>query len=219
MNRGKESINITPEINIYSGKEMVEKLVFENRIIESQEEKKLKKILDTKNYKAGDYRAVGVVDYGERVETEIEFRIGSLNVDIINYTNRILIGGIQKFNIEVESKWNNKIENIYALVSIKLNSTSSLDFKTTPVSLNAWKKAKLSGFFETDDFEEGVYNIDMILFYSGKNSTTQGQIEFIKKKKTNLLIFGILIIGFTLIIIISVILIKRYLKNVKKKKK
>ena len=210
INRGKETLNIQPKIEIYSGEEKKETLVFQLRELASQETINLKKILNTSSYNPGEYRAVAIVDYGETARAETGFKLGNLFVEIANYSRKIVNSGIQRFDVGVESRWNNKIEGVYAEVFI-----NSISFKTPPATLEPWQKSVLMGFFNAGNFTEGKYPVNITVYYSGKSSNKLGEVEFIKKKSA-LLIWLIISVAFVLIVA-SVVLIRMRKNGAKKK--
>ncbi len=216
-NKGKETIYFAPEIDIYSQNEFAEKLTLKQRILESQEVIKLKKSLDTADYKPGDYKAVARINYGEEKTDEKEFRLGTLYVKTINYSDKVLIGGLQKFEIRIESNWNDKIKDVYANVSIIKNSSVFSSFKTSPTSLNPWSKGDLTGFIDSTNFSEGAYKADINLIYLGRNSSSQGDVEFYKEKSDLILI--LLIVGGIILLLAVVFIIVKLIKNGQKIKK
>ena len=218
--KGKEDVNITPKIDITSEGKTIETLYFKNRVIQSQEYAKLRKTLDTIDYNPGKYTAVAVVDYGIVARAESEFRIGELVVNMVNYTRQIIIKGIKKFEIEVESGWNNNIDGVYAEVFILNDSETLIDFKTSSTDLKPWEKKAITGFFDTKNFTAGFYDANITLVYygkdRGKSSSELVEIEFIEEVSKTLIIA--IIVGIILLLI-GILLIKKYLlKNGKKKK-
>lgn len=215
-NRGKEPLNITPEIEIYSeDKQKLESLVFQNRFLESQSSIDLVKQLDTSNYNAGVYYARGVVD--EFSTEDVEFKIGTLSLKLTNFTNRVEIGGVKAFDVEVESGWNNPLEDVYAEVSFSKDSVDILKFKTSPNSVAPWQRTIVSGFFDTSNFEQGIYDSNITIIYRGKNSENLVQVEFYKKKLNYMLIAVILIS--VIFVLIGVYFIIKKFKNKNGKKK
>lgn len=225
---GKEDVNVTPKIEIISlsTQESIEILYLKTREIKSRETIKLKKTLDTTNYNPGNYKAIASIDYGDKTaKVESEFRIGELVIYIVNYTRQIIIGNFKAFDIEIESKWNDKIDGAYAEVFIFDDLETLAIFKTFSTSLTPWEKKIITGFFDTSNFTEGFYNANITLIYygrdTGKSSNKLVEVEFIKEKKEikTLLIIAI-ILGILILLIMAGLLIKKYfLKNVKKTKK
>lgn len=218
--KGEEDVDITPKIEIASEEEIIETLYFANRILKSQEEIKLKKILDTTNYNPGNYNATAIVDYGKIAIAESKFKIGDLVINVINYTQQISIGGLQKFNIEIESGWNDNIDGAYAEVFILNSSNTILSFKTSSTSLTPWEKKNISGFFDSTDFTKGFYDANITIKYYGKDigkiSSKLVKVEFIEKPKQLLIWFitgGVIFLAGVVIFLMK----KNFLKYGKKK--
>lgn len=214
---GEEDANIKPKIEIFSLPEqkLIETLNFESMEVKSREKINLKKNLNTKNYNPGNYKAVATIDYGKIAKAESEFKIGELYIEVIDYTKQIIIKDFRPFDIEIENKWNDNIDGVYAEVFIFSDLNKLTDFKTSSTSLIPWEKKTITGFFDTNNFTEGFYDANITLFYYGKNigksSSKLVEIELIKEKK-NFPAIAILI----LILIIAGFLIKKnYFNNVK----
>jgi hypothetical protein len=224
-NKGKEDLTITPRIEITSLNKTIENLYFNERLLKVQDEVKLKKTLDSTDYNPGTYMAFAFVDYGKIAQAESEFKIGELIINILNHTEKIIIGGLHKFNIEIESGWNDNIEGAYAEVSFLNNSKSMFSFKTSSTSLTPWQKKNITGYFDTRTFEKGVYDANITLFYYGKSvgksSSKLVKIEFIKE--TSKLLIAVIVAGilFLLVLVVAIIFsIRRYfLKNYRRRSK
>ncbi len=212
---GKEDVIANPRIEIFSLPEQkyVETLSLKEREIKSRETIRLKKTLDTLNYKSGNYKAAAIVDYGETAKAESEFRIGELAINIVSYTKQIIIGGFQPFEIEIESRWNDKIDGAFAEVFILNNSEILADFKTSSTELIPWERKNITGYFDTTNFNEGIYDANITLIYYGrevgKSSSVLTKIEFIRKEN-NAFLTAIWILVILIIAAIFWILIKKY---------
>ncbi len=220
ISKGTEDVDMRPKIEITSEEKTIETLYFTDRVLKSQEEIKLKKVLNTTNYNPGNYNATAIVDYGKLAIAETKFRIGELVINIVNYTRQITIGGLQKFNIEIESSWNDNIDGAYAEVFILNGSNNLLSFKTSSTGLTPWEKKNITGFFDTTNFEKGFYDANITINYYGKNvgkvSSKLVKIEFVKSPRKLLVWFIIGVIA--LLLGAGVFLIKKYfLKKYKKK--
>jgi len=232
VNRGKEDLIVFPRIEIFSNqsKEKVETLYLENRSLVTTQRLSLHKPLDTSSYNPGRYNGVAIVDYGGASPSTAEtfFRIGDLSIEIKNYTRKIILdGNIQKFNVDLESGWNDNIDGVYANV-VFLNETSEvLSFQTSSTNLNPWEIKTITGYFDTLNFKEGEYNANITLSYYGrdvgKSSTKMVQVEFVKESSSILVIVLISLGGFILIILIGLIIFfsrrKKFLKEKKPSKK
>lgn len=215
INRGREELNFIPRIEIYDKEEKKETLYFQQRKLVSGESIELRKGLNTKNYSAGEYKAIAIVEQGDSFKAETKFRLGDLFVQVTNYTNKIFIDGLQKFEAEIENGWNNNMDNVYAAVSID----KIADFKTTPESLKQFERKIVKGYIGTSNITEGIYSGNITLFYAGKISSETISIEFANKPKISIYIIIILIIAFILIVVsVWLIIARRKNENTKKKR-
>ena len=215
INRGREELNIIPKIEIYEKEEKKETLFFQPRQLVSGESIELKKSLITRKYNAGEYKAIAIIEQGDAFKAETKFKIGDLFVKINNYTNKIFIDGLQKFNIEIENGWNNKIENVYAVVGVG----RFREFKTTPESLEQFGKSVTFGYIDTNNITKGVYSGNITLFYSNKSSSENISIEFVNKLKIGVYIWVILAAAFILLVVsVGLIMARRKKENAKRKK-
>lgn len=216
---GKEDVNVTPIIEIYSQDEKIDTMYLEDFYIKSQEKITIKRKLDTTNYQAGLHKAVAIVDYGKIAKVESQFRIGDLSIEIINHTNKIGIGGIKKFDIDIQSGWNDKIDGAYAEVFIFNNSLEMTSFETSSTNLEPWEKKTITGYFDTNNFIKGIYNASIVVNYYGrdvgKSSTKWVNVEFFEEPR-DIKIF--IIIGIILVCLIVLAIIKKFfIKNGKGK--
>jgi len=213
LSQGEEDVNVSPKIDILSDDETIETLYFFNREIKSQERIELKKTLDTRGYNPGVYRALAIVDYGRLAKSESIFNIGELIIHLVNYTKQVEIGGINSFDIEIESGWNNKIDGAYAEVFISNSSVDLFSFKTSSTSLEPWEKKTITGFFDTSNFTKGFYDANITFIYYGKDvgksSSELVKIEFVKGEN-NFQMILLISAGAILLLVVLWIIIKKY---------
>lgn len=201
-NKGKEDVTISPAIDIYKDEDFIQRLELSLRILKSQEEIKLKKTLQTNNYLPGDYSAKAMVDYTTK-ESNADFRIGSLFVDIYNYTSKIeLSKGVTKFVIDIENRWNNNIDSVYGQVSFSKNEAELISFKTSPTNLLPWQKSSVEGFFDMSNFSEGDYPTNITLYYNGEKTSRLVNVNFYRDKVDFMFYLAILssIVALTLVL-------------------
>jgi len=217
-NLGKEEIIAKPKIEIhsYDGK-LVETLYLESRALMPQDKVKIKKNLDTIDYKPGPYKAIAIVDYGNTAKAERDFRIGELYVDVLNWTSKTQQGKINEFLIGVESKWNSEISNIYAEVNITKNNVQLDNFKTPSVSLKPWETKTLKGFLNAENIEAGTYKGQLTLYY--ENKTTEKSFNLKVEEPMNMTTIAVIAGILILLIIIGVLtyyIKTRYSINIRK---
>ena len=62
---------------------------------------------DTKGLRPGNYSATANMDFDGMKKTDSDnFRIGNLNVKVVDYTKELDNSGIKRFDVTVESEWN-----------------------------------------------------------------------------------------------------------------
>lgn len=172
--------------------------------LEPREKKIFRKQFQTTNSKAGDYIARAIVKYdaGELTK-EAKFRLGTLYVGISNYTEEFTKNKINRFDIEIESFWNNKIKNVYSKVNI---IGSEIEFLTPSLDLSPWQKTVLSGFFDASEIEEDRFQANITLYYSDKTTNKIVDLKF--RHETDYLLYAIIFGGvFIGILVISVIIV------------
>ncbi len=148
--------------------------------IKSWDEITLRGEFDSTGHTPGDYKGVAVLNFdGEKETNEANFRVGSKNVKILNFTKSFVSEAINKFDIIIESAWNTKISNIYAdLVVYDLETNQELKkFKSLNTDLTPWTKKILEAYFDTTGLENGEYKIVITLKYEGARTVAEGIIR------------------------------------------
>ncbi|MEK6903770.1 MAG: hypothetical protein AABW64_03940 [Nanoarchaeota archaeon] len=141
-------------------------------------------VLQTTTLEPGPYRAIAILDYdGEKsLEKEIPFRIGTLFVALLNYTNLFTAEEINKFVLDVENRWNLNIEQMYGEISIlKEGQLMGSVLRTPSLSLEPWERKTLTTFFDTRGLEPGKYTAQITLFYSNMTTQETGSIRIMKQ--------------------------------------
>lgn len=218
-NLGK--LNITDAksiIDIMNGKgEKVDTIESQENFIITKSTGNIISVFDPSKHVAGNYKAIAHLSYeGQNKDLEDTFRIGSLNIEIVNFTKNFIKKDIVNFDLEVESGWNSQISNIFAEIKIFNNSKELSSFKTVSFDLEPWERKEVSTFWETHGMGEGAYDAEITLFYQGSQSKSNGKVYLrIPKEKmnfvdkyvttTNLLIFAVVL----LILINLIVLLKK----------
>lgn len=219
-NMGNQDIVANVSVNIFSDEQFVESIFLGSKEIKFRETKSFAGA--AKGYSAGEYNATAIVDYGGEVnaESEKQFKVGGLFVDIINWTSEIVQGKINEFEIEIESKWNNDIENVYAEVNISKEGGLSDFFKTPSVKLGRWEKNKLIGFVNAENLEPGDYQAKITLFYEEKTTEKIVDVEIVGGELSTIIIKYVIlaVIGVLSVLIIIAVIVVLLLKIKKLKK-
>ncbi len=188
INRGKESLDIDANIKFYDGNnELVDDMSFEQVFLEPSQDRYFRKFLDATGYRPGNYLAEAIVLYGgDMVRINETFRIGSLFVNITNFTDELPKKGIQKFYVGIESRWNGALDEVFADVNLS-NGIQNITFRTPSINLGAWESKNLEGYINTDELE-GIYEADITLKYAGQTTSARGNLEI---KEFSYMVFAI----------------------------
>ena len=215
INRGKERITADVRVDFFEKEgDIVNRMHFIPVDLESTNDRFFRKYLNTSGIKPGDYVAQAVVDYGEEsIMIDKAFRVGSLFVRINNFTEELPQKGIERFFIDIESRWNGYLSEVSADVNIS-NDLGSVVFRTPSVDLGAWEKDTLVGFVDASGLE-GKYKTDIVLNYAGEQSFASG---FLVIRVLDLRMLIILVAGIVILIIIIILALWK-LRNRKKKRK
>ena len=180
IKKAKAYIDIFDSDNI-----LTKELNTDEQPVKSKSDTTLTALLNTSGMKASTYRAVANVTYDVNYSIlEKNFKVGVLSLSILNYTKEFLKDKIGKFEIEIQSKWNIKIDGVYAEINI-FNNTRTIDILKTPTaSIEPWQKSKLSTFWDTTELAEGNYNVKITVYYAGTSSTLDSEIIILKPKES-----------------------------------
>lgn len=210
--KGKEGISTVSYIEIYNSLgERVETLSLGESEIEAGGSVKLSSSWE--GGPAGKYTAAAVARYGgQESRAEAGFRIGELNIEILNYTSELEREKINKFDIVVESQWNDPIDNVYANVSIEGYSAGMV---TPSISLDGFEKGTLSSYLDTSGIENSPFNAKIMVHYNNKSSEKLVELRF--RDGGDYMMVGI-IAGIILAVLIAGYIVWRVRRNGSKKR-
>lgn len=126
----------------------------------------------------GMYHAVVHVDYdGKMARAEKTFGVGSLMIEVIDINvKNFRLGGVAKFDITVENRWNEDINDAYAQMLLYNDKGDGVaDFKSADYGIKALSKDILNAYWDTEGVKEGAYDGKVVLHYQGK--TTEKQLK------------------------------------------
>jgi hypothetical protein len=219
-NKGKENLTAIPKIKIKSNDNEIDFLLMEPRYICKDKGVSLRKVLNTSNYYAGKYNASLIVDYGILISKEISFRIGELIIYVKDFTKELKISNqMEKIVIEIENGWNDHIDGVYGELIFFNNSEKITSIKTSTETLNPFEIKNIEGYVDTSLFLEGIYDVNLTLYYFGKDKGSSSSeiinIKLINKERD---FISLLVFSFIILIILLTILffLKRKFKNKKK---
>ena len=162
-----------PIIEIYSGTNDKLETLQGQRFSIKPGEKILIDIPWTPTFPNGKYIAKAYIIYGERTATfEKVFSVGypEVNIDSIS-ASAFKLGGIAALDIIISSTWVEPIEDVFANVLLKKDSSTVYSTKTITKKLSSLGKTNLPAFLDTKGLEPGKYSLDVNLHYLGTEKT------------------------------------------------
>jgi hypothetical protein len=212
---GSQELLIKPTIEIYKNN-MSEKLLtkkLEESTLSPEKTLDLAGTIDTKNFPAGEYQVLTTINWGEITKLNNIFRVGEFLIDITNYSHQFEQGKINEFNIEIENKWNAKINEVSASVAITDKGALVGDFKTVSTETTPWEKKSITGYLDATNLKTKKYTADITLSYG--NKTTNKLITIYVGKSSNQNYIMYIAIAIAIIALSIYLILKR--KNPKKK--
>jgi len=136
----------------------------------------------------GVYAAKATLIYdGGPAFANATFKIGTLDLDVRNYTRVVGKGIINKFLIELESRWNRNIDNIFADVNVSKGGNTLTSFSSAMQTLGPWAIKNMTGFLDATGLSEGTYDIQIRLNFSSegieRSKIVDGQIQVVGGEK------------------------------------
>ncbi|MBU2562334.1 MAG: hypothetical protein KKF68_01610 [Nanoarchaeota archaeon] len=173
INRGKQDIKqVKAVIEIYYKNELVEKIELEEFSMLAGERKELVEKWGV-NADSGKYQAKIILDYdGEEKIIQKEFNLGEVKVQIELITvNDFTLGEIAKFNILVNNKWGEEIDNVYVtMIVYGLERDILAEIKSQSYVIPSLTRTEMISYWDTDGIKKGIYEGKLILNYGEEKS-------------------------------------------------
>jgi len=208
---------IEVDIKIYDfDRKLINTLNINKFDLESAERKSISIEFDSQGLTPGQYFAEAEIHWeNEITKLESSFKIGTLNLQILNFTRNFTAGQINKINIEVESKWNGKINDVYAQLFVDDEEQTS----TQTYNIGPFEKKEITGYLDLSYVDSGKHKLKIILNYENEKTVVEDDINVIGegKKKPITITFNSMEIMMFLVIIILTLIIVVILQQRKKK--
>ncbi len=140
--------------------------------LSSGNEGRISAVWDDADVNAGVYRVRAIVEFdGQTLVLEDNFYFGEIDVEIKGLTvNNFRLGTVAKFNALIESGWNSNLEGVYGEFDVLQKGQVVSNFLTAPIDLGAYREENLVGYWDTEGFDVGEYDILVKVHYGGKVS-------------------------------------------------
>jgi hypothetical protein len=108
---------------------------------------------------------------GNKVPMEGVLEIGNMLIELKSiYAKDFRLGEIAKFDMIIESKWNEELPNVYADLVIKDEfGKTKTTFKTSEISLAPLSVGLLNAYWDTHEITPGDYQATVMLHFLGDN--------------------------------------------------
>ena len=184
----------------------------------------LKTYWDSNGAPHGRYKAETEFDYGGKnpLKMTTGFKIGDIYIEILNVSSE-LDASIAKIFVDIESHWNEIINDVYAEIVIKQNGSEIDRVKTSSIDLGAWKRGQLVGFWDKSNLAAGDYELEIFVYYYDKFAKRYMQVQLKDLEKpsmfnsSSLVVLGVVLLAFILILNI-LFLFKKNRQDEKRKK-
>lgn len=124
------------------------------------------------NVNPGNYRALAtlVFDENKAASAEKVFSVGSLRVDVVDISVRdFRLGEIAKFDITVENKWTETVEDVYAQLQLEDESKDLIaNVKTPSADIGPLERTVLNAYWDTAGVQEGTYAGRLLLNFANQ---------------------------------------------------
>lgn len=204
INRGDETTSVLTSLTIFQENTTIETRTLDSLAIAPTESRQVFTEIDTAAYDSGRYRAVASISYADKENyAEAPFRVGTLFVDIVNYSNEFERDKINRFEIDIESAWNSRIPNVFANITLP---SINLSLLTPSVHLGPFERSRLTGFFDTTGISDDRFQAHIRIYYEG--AVTEKTVELHFKRAFNYLL-ATLIAVIVIILLVFVFVIVR----------
>ena len=183
-NKGKLNIsNARVQLTILSDDKVIKTINSESVAINTTGGHTFQTIILGTELKPGIYNLRANLFYeGTPKEVTKTFRVGTFNVEIVNYTRKMFNNSVNPFDIEVESKWNNRMNTVYLDLNIKNGSKVLSTAKTPPFDLDPWEKRKSSFYWNTAGISIGEYDLEAVIHYDREKRVENRKIFIVEKQ-------------------------------------
>jgi hypothetical protein len=162
-------------IDVYEDNNRIKTLTTDTKSMDSKASADFTVDMATTGMKPGSYKAVATFVYdGNQIKLNNTLNVGTLFVSVVNYTSEMVQGRINKFDIIIESRWNDPISNVYATAAFEGQAAKTPNYDLAP-----WETKVISTYLDTANQAFGDHDVNITLYYQGKTTAASGKIKII----------------------------------------
>ncbi|MBN1792606.1 hypothetical protein JW826_02890 [Candidatus Woesearchaeota archaeon] len=196
--------------------------------IKTDDRRDLRAKWDSEGYHKGYYHAKARLIYDELEDNLTgDFKLGAIDVNLVGYTQNVTIGGIQPFQVLLESMWSETIPSVRAQVAVLGNQSKKLvTFETLTRAVEPWATQLFEGYIDTEKAGLGEHDCLITVRFENQTKEYERTIRIIppptaEKPGKSLLDFltmrNLLILMIAILIIVMVVLAISLLRKEKKR--
>jgi len=161
--------------DVYEATTKIRSLTSDTKEILSTETGELSVFLPTEGIKPGTYNVIATFYYeaGSQL-AENTVNIGTLFVDIKDHTAQLEQGKINRFDVVIESRWNNQLQNVYSTIQLE-----GIEVKTPSDKLDPWEVKTQAGYIDTTNLAFGEHDVNLTVYYEGKTTSKIVKVDLI----------------------------------------
>jgi len=154
--------------------------------IANEDKRELTAFWNSSPNREGNYRAELKLIYDDLTNNATTtFKLGGLDVNLLDYSDEVIIGGIKEFSMVVDSTWSETVKNVKATATV-FNYSSSKDAPITIVEtisrdIPPWGTDTLKGFLDTSLLQLGNYTVRINITYENNLKEYEKPLSIIKE--------------------------------------
>ena len=121
----------------------------------------------------GNYLAKAVLDYdNQEVLLQANFDVGQFLLELQQlFVKDFTLGGIAKFNLVVQNRWSQTLNDVYAEMNVYNNNIEEIaSEKSATYNIPSGLQTTINYYWDTANVSPGQYNASVILHYGDKNT-------------------------------------------------
>jgi len=219
----KDLATVKSKVEVYSGEEKIASYDNPPEQLEVAKAHSFTNFIDEDKIGEGSFRVTATVNYDENVlEIVKTFTKGSPVVDILSYDSYFMENKINEFTVELASRWNTILKDVYLTVSVLKDGKEVFSTKTLSFDMQPYERKKVKTFFDARKLGLGNYNVNLTVHYAGIAKSKLFEVVVMTKEKydekrgSNVLLY--VLVGFMILIFIALLVLFYFVLCMKKGK-
>jgi hypothetical protein len=198
-NKGKQDVG-NVQTTFYINDKEQEKHVIKTEIIDIKktENKVLASKIRKDLFDNGEYEVSAVTRYDDQnIEHYKRMVIGKPEIDVTYFNQFFIANEVNKYDMELLNKWNERVENIYVDIAIKKNGEKVDEFRTKSVDIEGLMREQINDYFDGTQRDEGEYTFELIVNFwdSVRMAANVFEVNFLVNEERHNSLTGAAVVG------------------------